>query len=94
MLKEGEILKIKPDGTTEKTEFDYCRYYGKNWWDYGYRPYQTKTHQSENAARQAYIEELEYAAMCQGIDPQVVGELIKENFSLEEIEDYVYEGYY
>ena len=43
---------------------------------------------------QEYIEELEYAAMCQGIDPQVVGELIKENFSLEEIEDYLYEGYY
>ena len=98
VLKEGEILKIKPVGTTEKTEFDYCRYYGKNWWDYGfYRPYQTSiksSKQSENAARQAYIEELEYVAMCQGIDPQVVGELMKENFTLEEIEDYLYEGYY
>ena len=98
-LKEGEILKIKPDGTTETTEFDFCRsYYNKNWWDYDfYRPYQTSiksSKQSENTARQAYIEELEYAAMCQGIDPQVVGELIKENFSLEEIEDYLYEGYY
>lgn len=95
VLKEGEILKIKSDGTTEKTEFDFCRsYYHKNWWDYGY-PYRSVIpNKTNSAARQEYIEELEYAAMCQGIDPQVVGELLKENFTLEEVEEYLYGGIY
>jgi glucosamine 6-phosphate synthetase-like amidotransferase/phosphosugar isomerase protein len=83
VLKEGEILKIKPDGATEKTEFDFCRsYYSKQWWECGY-PYRSIMPKSTaNEARQEYIEELEYAAMCQGIDPQVVGELLNENFTL------------
>jgi glucosamine 6-phosphate synthetase-like amidotransferase/phosphosugar isomerase protein len=94
VLKEGEILKIKPDGSREKFEFNYSRYYGRNWWDYGYRPYQTTFVSAENTARQAYIEDLKYLASCQGIDPNFVDEMLNENFLLEEIEEYLYEGYY
>ena len=94
VLKEGEILKIKPDGSREKFEFNYSRYCGRNWWDYGYRPYQTTFASAEHTARQAYIEDLKYLASCQGIDPNFVDEMLNENFLLEEIEEYLYEGYY
>lgn len=97
VLSEGDILKITPDGSTEKSEFDYCRYYGKSWWDYGYyRPYQTPIQeigQNDKSARLAYIEELKYFASYQGIDADVIDELIDEGISLEEIEMYLYDGY-
>lgn len=91
-LKDGEILKICPDGSVEKYEFTCRKYYGKSWYDYGYRPYFTSLSDDANSARQAYIEELKYMAMFQGIDASYIDELIKEKVSLEEIEEYLYEG--
>ena len=96
LLDEGDILRISPDGTTEKNEYDYRRYYGKEWWQFGY-PYRSVTLQScENESRQAYIEELKYYAMYEGIDPKQVDELINSGMSPEEVEEYIYtyEGYY
>ena len=97
VLNEGEILKISPDGTTEKTEFDFCRsFYGRQWWQFG-RPYATPTPQScENASRKAYIEELKYYAMYEGIDPEEIDMLIRSGMEPEEVKEYIYtyEGYY
>ena len=97
VLKEGEILKIKPNGTTEKTEFDFCHsYYCKPWWQFG-RPYATPTQQScDNTSRKSYIEELKYYAMYEGIDPEEIDMLINSGMEPEEVEEYIYtyEGYY
>lgn len=97
VLSEGEILKIAPDGSTEMSEYDFCRgYYYKPWWQYG-RPYATATPQScDNAARQAYIEDLKYFAMYEGIDPSDIDMLIRSGMEPEEVEEYIYtyEGYY
>lgn len=97
VLDEGDILKISPDGNTEKIAFEYGRsYYGKAWWQFG-RPYATVTPQSSSrAAKQAYIEELKYYAMYEGIDPEEIDELIKSGMCPEEVEEYIYtyEGYY
>ena len=91
-LKEGEILKICPDGNAEKYEFNYHKYYGKSWYDYGYRSYYTSSTDDENSAREEYIKELKYMAMFQGIDASYIDELIKEKVTLEEIEEWLYEG--
>ena len=34
-IEEGEILKISPDGKTERSVFAYSYYNGKSWWQYG-----------------------------------------------------------
>lgn len=91
VLEEGDILKISPDGTLEKSVYNYHHYYGREWWQFGY-PYRVATPQSyENAEKQAYIEELKIAAMYQGIDPSVVDELISEGLTMEEVEEYIYD---
>ena len=40
----------------------------------------------------AYVEELKIAALYQGIDPTDVDDLIKEGFSLDEVEEYIYDS--
>ena len=97
LLNEGEIFKISPNGSTEKAEFNFCRsYYDRQWWQFG-RPYATPMPQScENASRKAYIEELKYYAMYEGIDPEEIDMLIRSGMEPEEVEEYIYtyEGYY
>ena len=97
VLNEGEIFKISPNGSTEKVEFNFCRsYYDRQWWQFG-RPYATPTPRScDNASRKAYIEELKYYAMYEGIDPEEIDMLIRSGMEPEEVEEYIYtyEGYY
>ena len=95
-LKEGEILKISPDGNTEKTDFIYSRSYGKNWWEYGMPYHYPITQISDKAVRDLYVEELKYVAMYEGIEPRQIDELLEAGMTIEEVEEYVYayEGYY
>ena len=94
VLHEGDILKISPDGKTEKKSFAYSRSYGRQWWQYGY-PYQSPASPSnESSARDAYIENLKCAAMWQGLPSSFVDEMLKDDFTLEEVEEYLYEGRY
>ena len=94
ILREGDILKISANGDAEKTEFVYSKYYGKDWWEYGMPYHFPITKNSERTGRDLYIEELKYAALYEGIEPQQIDELLEAGMTIEEIEDLIYEGYY
>lgn len=84
-ISEGDILKICYDGTLTRNKFKYSYYYGKNWWDYGAfcgfgRDY-TKSH---------YIEDLKAIACYRGYTPEDIDTLLRQGFSPEEIEEYIY----
>lgn len=84
-LKGGEILKIGTDGTAARGAFDYTDYScgGRYcWWDYGYAPAQRY--------RDAYMDDLMSVAQCMGYAPEEIEELLREGFSLEEIEEVLY----
>lgn len=85
-IKEGDILKICSDGNIEKGNFEYSYYCGRNWWDYGMYPYN-----SSIIAQDDYVDDLKAIASYQGVLPETVDELLNNGFTLEEIEDYIYE---
>lgn len=80
-ILEGDILKIMPSGKLEKSRFDFSYYFGRGWWEIDL---------TERPITEAYIEDLKYMAAFQGIEPEEVDELLKEGFSLDEIEEYLY----
>jgi hypothetical protein len=80
-ILEGDILKITPSGKLEKSHFDFCNYFGRGW---------REIDLTERPITEAYIEDLKYMAAFQGIEPEEIDELIKEGFSLDEIEEYLY----
>ena len=82
--KEGDILKICPDGTIKKYEFEYSYFCGRDWWDYGFyhRPYSYDSFD--------YVEDLKSVAVHLGYSPEDIDELMKSGFSPEEIEEYIY----
>lgn len=88
-INEGDILKITPDGNIEKRIFEYSYFYGCNWWDYGF--YLHSTIKSVDSAQNQYLEDLRSYANYQGLDDSVVDELLNNGFTLQEIEDYIYE---
>ena len=87
-ISEGEILKIRPDGTTERDTFEYSYYYGRDWWDYSSFSSISLGKRKTTSTRNEYIECLRAIASYQGYD---VDELLNNGFTLEEIEDYMYE---
>lgn len=89
-ISEGEILKIRPDGVLEKEKFEYSYYYGKGWWDYGSFSSAGYGDAWSGYTQDEYIEDLKSIASYQGYTPDDVDGLIKQGFSLEEIEEYIY----
>jgi len=85
-ISEGDILKICSNGSLEKSKFDYSYYCGRNWWDFGIKP-----HHSSVSTQDSYIEDLKSIACYQGFSSETVDELLNNGFTLEEIEDYIYE---
>lgn len=85
-INEGDILKITPDGKIERQTFEYSYYYGRGWWDYGCYSYSSTI--TDSSAEDEYLSELRNFAGYQGID---VDELLRNGFTLQEIEDYIYE---
>lgn len=83
-ISEGDILKLCPDGTIEKGTFEYSYYLGCNWWNYGSYIYGSN-------AQENYIDSLKSVASYQGINESVIDELLDQGFTLEEIEEYIYE---
>ncbi len=88
-INEGDILKITPDGTIKKQTFNYSYFYGCNWWDYGL--YSNSSIKSIDSAQSQYLDDLRTYALYQGMDDSVVDELLNNGFTLQEIEDYIYE---
>lgn len=91
----GTILRIRPDGHMETDSFHYSTYRGMGWWDFGDYSYGTRASQGEKSAtdpeREAYIENLKLFAYYEGVMPEIVDELLNEGFTLNEIEEYIYE---
>ncbi len=85
-ISEGEILKICSNGDLEKGKFDYSYYCGRNWWDFGIKPYHSSV-----TTQNSYIEDLKSIACYQGFSSETVDELLNNGFTLDEIEDYIYE---
>lgn len=85
-INDGDILKICSNGNLEKSNFEHSYCTGINWWDFGIRPYC-----SSADTQDSYIEDLKSFACYQGYAPETVDELLNNGFTLEEIEDYIYE---
>lgn len=83
-ISEGDILKLCPNGTIEKGTFEYSYYFGCNWWNYGRYIYGSN-------AQEDYIDSLKSVASYQGISESIIDELLNQGFTLEEIEEYIYE---
>ena len=87
-ITDGTILKINADGTLESASFKMREsYYRTGWWEYGFYadPVIVKD------ADQEYIETLRTMALFNGIEPEQIDYLIESGFTLEEIEDVIYE---
>ncbi len=85
-ISEGYILKICSNGDLEKSKFDYSYYCERNWWNFGIKPYHSSV-----ITQDSYIENLKSIACYQGFSSEIVDELLNNGFTLEEIEDYIYE---
>jgi hypothetical protein len=89
----GTILKICADGKLETESFHFSHYVGRSWWEYGgYGMHESGSTGKKVSMREAYIEELKIHAAYMGIDPDMVDELLEEEFTFDELEDFIY-GY-
>ncbi len=82
-IKCGDILNILPDGTLVYDRFDFDEYRG---YMYDWRNYATPLCGEELT----YLDELKSVAKALGCDEDTVEALIKEGFTFEEIEEYIY----
>ena len=90
-ISEGEILKIRPEGILERNTFEYSYYYGRGWWDYGSFSSISLGNGKTTSTRNEYLESLKSIASYQGYSLEDIDELITAGFTLDEIEDYIYE---
>ena len=90
----GEILKLNPDGTTERDEFDDIELYGYPGYLYGdydgYGYYGCYGGDYGAEATRWYVNDLKSIASAYGYDPSEVDRLLEYGYSLEEIEDALY----
>lgn len=84
-IEEGDILKICSNGKVEREQFKVDYWCGMRWYDYGF--YSTKTTEDPY---DEYIETLKAVASAYGYLPDEIDHLLKEGFTAEEIEDYLY----
>ena len=86
-LEEGQILKISRAGALEYSRFRYVDHFRPGWWEYGYYmdPPEAIDYYSQ------YLEALRTTAIYNGYDPDDVNALADSGYSLEEIEDLIYE---
>ena len=92
-ISEGDILKIRPDGRLERKTFEYSKYYGRGWWDYGSFSTITFGKSKKGYKRNDYIDDLKSVATFYGYSADTIDDLINEGFTLEEIEECLYYGY-
>ena len=86
-IQAGEILLIHPNGQIERSTFHFKYTQGRNWWEYG-MPVASSL--GNSAILPSYIDDLKYLAMYQGYEPEVIDEMIREGFSPDEMEEYLY----
>ncbi len=84
-IEEGDILKLCSNGEVEREQFRFDYWCSMHWYDYGF--YSTKTTEDPY---DEYIETLKAVASTYGYLPDEIDHLLKEGFTPEEIEDYLY----
>ncbi|MGM9551719.1 MAG: hypothetical protein ACI3XA_05635 [Clostridia bacterium] len=84
-IEEGDILKLCANGETKREHFKFDYWSGMRWYDYAFHP--TKTTEDPYGE---YIETLKAVASAYGYLPDEIDHLLREGFSPEEIEDYLY----
>lgn len=86
-ISEGTILKITSDGKRESEQFKFCEHYRPGWWEYG-------LYSDPGIIKdvdQEYLDALRTTALYNGIEPEQIDYLVEAGFTLEEIEDVIYE---
>ena len=92
----GDILKIDERGEISRSEFNDEKLYSTsypNW--YGWKQYQNtcRPYAFEEAfPEESYIADLKAVAVCCGIYPEEIDDLLAEGITPEEIEEYLYCG--
>ena len=86
-IDEGDILKITADGKTETDTFRIYQSYMPEWWEFGYY---SESVASKNI-HQEYLNALKTMALYQGIDPEQIDYLLEAGYTLDEIEEVIYE---
>lgn len=83
-IDEGDILRISSNGRTQRFSFAYSDYSHKNcdWWNY--------TSYSTDDYASTYLDNLKSVARYQGYSSDEIDLLLKNGFTLEEIEEYIY----
>ena len=85
-IRAGEIMQICSDGEIHTDSFIFKEAARPAWWEYGvYRDPVIAD------ADEMYLDALRTTALWQGVDPDVIDELYASGYTLEEIEDVVYE---
>ncbi|MBQ8187164.1 MAG: class II glutamine amidotransferase [Clostridia bacterium] len=85
-VSQGTILKISPDGSLASESFRFRESLRPCWWEMGYT--------IDPVIRDAdteYLDALRTTALYQGIDPEEIDGLLEMGFSLDEIEEAIYE---
>lgn len=86
-IDEGEILKITSSGKLESKQFSFYEQYRPGWWEFGY--YSDPI--SSKDVYQEYLHALKTMALYQGIDPEQIDYLLEAGYTLDEIEEVIYE---
>ena len=87
-LNQGDILKIRSNGTLVFDKFQFQHYSGRRWYDFN--PHLRCSYSSIGTT---HLEELKSIASGFGFSPDEIQMLYDEGFTPDEIEDYLYDPY-
>lgn len=92
-IRNGEIMQIAKDGTITRSNFKVNDYsgYNCNWESYGcYGGYGGAWESEDYYGASTYLEDLKAVARSRGFLDEDVDDLIKEGFTYDEIEEFLY----
>ena len=93
-INEGDMMKISPSGVRETSQFSLHNLYAYGYYGYPYRRYLDEGDISEKQNERSYTDALKSMAHTFGYTAEDVDTLLSEGFTLEDIEDFFYEGVY
>lgn len=94
-IETGEIVKIAPNGRIDRNEFRYRYFQKPSLWGYGcycHDMWYDEVYAESTDLDEAYINDLKTFAAYQGFEPEIVDNLLHDGFSIDEIEEYIYES--
>ena len=93
-INEGDMMKISPSGAREVSQFSLHNLYAYGYYGYPYRRYLDEGDISEKQNERSYTDALKSMAHTFGYTAEDVDTLLSDGFTLEDIEDFFYEGVY